>query len=820
MRRQFFALLLLAASCIGWAQAIDFGWDLKVDPLGTRDVRQGKSVAKGFQGLIHFASEVRSDANEFRTYIELRRTNNDGVEQGSPVVLAHADWDYTNPQLFLTDPESNDITVVYERVHPTTGEHWLAWAQIDAGGTILRDEAVSQILNLGKVQYRAVERAIYALTTEQYFQTFTYVRLYRFVDSGFTMPVSSTRQEDETGVDFTFDPNGDVYIGSNSRTGQYTFPFGRITKRVRTSTPWPFAWERDMRVNSTSALQVGAVAYAGSSQRIAVSATYNASNNDGRPSVLFCKTDNSAAGWWWWGRPPDSSTIELNQVVASAGRVRMAGHTLLAGTLSRRWMYMDLDENTGYAYWWYSELGSSARVNSLVLTSRGETLSGMADPHSPVHRWFAAMPRPGVALNELFYEPEGTFSGTLNGLAETNDEDAVGVGTLGRSSIFTRILLAPIANPDTFENLKEGRTFASNRSVLSNDYRKTNATAAVIGDGTTSQGGSVTMAEDGFFSYQPPPGFYGTDSFSYKAYRAGTNRILESAAATVQLQVAANRDPVAQNDVFTVIQGANKILPVLNNDSDADGDPLVVDSVLAPSHGTAWIEGGEVHYRSIATYTGPDSFIYTIADDLGNRSRATVYINVVLKPVYLKSLAPTSAQAGSPDVTLTLSGSNFVHGSKVFADEAELGTTFVSTTELRAILPAAMLALEASYSISVRNPNGAVSAAKTFKVIGKAQIRFVVVKVERLDGHLVVSMKLRNVGTGSTKPQTVVAADLQSQPTNDSLPVDLGIIAPGAEVDFQLRFPDLPSGTLATLTVNIQNGTSIVKQYTKEIQAP
>jgi uncharacterized protein (TIGR03437 family) len=84
----------------------------------------------------------------------------------------------------------------------------------------------------------------------------------------------------------------------------------------------------------------------------------------------------------------------------------------------------------------------------------------------------------------------------------------------------------------------------------------------------------------------------------------------------------------------------------------------------------------------------------------------------------LTSLSPTSIVAGSQDFTLTLNGTNFVNGSTVRWNGANRSTTFVSTTQLTAAIPANDVASPSSASVTVFNPgsSGGVSNALSFVI--------------------------------------------------------------------------------------------------------
>ena len=81
-------------------------------------------------------------------------------------------------------------------------------------------------------------------------------------------------------------------------------------------------------------------------------------------------------------------------------------------------------------------------------------------------------------------------------------------------------------------------------------------------------------------------------------------------------------------------------------------------------------------------------------------------------------LSPSYATAGGPAFTLTVSGSNFVSGSKVRWNGSDRVTTFVSATELRTAILAADVATAGSAPVTVFNPDGSLSNALTFEIRG------------------------------------------------------------------------------------------------------
>lgn len=113
---------------------------------------------------------------------------------------------------------------------------------------------------------------------------------------------------------------------------------------------------------------------------------------------------------------------------------------------------------------------------------------------------------------------------------------------------------------------------------------------------------------------------------------------------------------------FAVTSGAARMVDVLGNDTDRDGDrdPTSVLIVAGPSHGTVDVDPdtGEVTYSPASSYTGTDSFTDKVCDVDGNCDTATVTVKVgvvAAPPVDAgRSLAVTGADPGQPIILATL----------------------------------------------------------------------------------------------------------------------------------------------------------------------
>jgi len=84
----------------------------------------------------------------------------------------------------------------------------------------------------------------------------------------------------------------------------------------------------------------------------------------------------------------------------------------------------------------------------------------------------------------------------------------------------------------------------------------------------------------------------------------------------------------------------------------------------------------------------------------------------------ITTVSPTSAVAGGAAFRLTINGTNFVAASTVNFGGAAPATTFVSSTQLTAAIPAAAIASAGTAAVTVTNPGGRISNAMNFAVAG------------------------------------------------------------------------------------------------------
>jgi hypothetical protein len=82
----------------------------------------------------------------------------------------------------------------------------------------------------------------------------------------------------------------------------------------------------------------------------------------------------------------------------------------------------------------------------------------------------------------------------------------------------------------------------------------------------------------------------------------------------------------------------------------------------------------------------------------------------------ISAISPNAATQGGPAFTLTVFGSNFTFGALLVWNGSVITTSFVSSSQLTAIIPTGLIASQGSASVGVQNPNGTLSNILIFTI--------------------------------------------------------------------------------------------------------
>ena len=182
---------------------------------------------------------------------------------------------------------------------------------------------------------------------------------------------------------------------------------------------------------------------------------------------------------------------------------------------------------------------------------------------------------------------------------------------------------APVANDDSATTDEDT---AAVIDLIGNDTDIEGDTLSFV---SVSNGanGTVTDNGDGTVTYTPDLNWNGIDSFVYSVTDGTDNSNIATVTVTVN---AVNDDPpVAVGDSATTTEDTAVVINLVANDTDPDGDSLLVGSIVQPTNGTVVNNGdGTVTYTPDPDYNGTESFTYTATDGTNPSNSAAVWVTV------------------------------------------------------------------------------------------------------------------------------------------------------------------------------------------------
>ncbi len=129
-------------------------------------------------------------------------------------------------------------------------------------------------------------------------------------------------------------------------------------------------------------------------------------------------------------------------------------------------------------------------------------------------------------------------------------------------------------------------------------------------------------------TYNPDTNFHGSDSFTFKV----NDGEIDSVPAAVAITVAPVNDPPKANDDSVKAQEDAPIatVKVLANDTDPDDDKLMVINATQGANGSVTIGADStLAYAPGRNFSGADTFTYTLSDGKGGTDTATVNVTIV-----------------------------------------------------------------------------------------------------------------------------------------------------------------------------------------------
>ncbi|MCA9248042.1 MAG: tandem-95 repeat protein, partial [Planctomycetales bacterium] len=379
--------------------------------------------------------------------------------------------------------------------------------------------------------------------------------------------------------------------------------------------------------------------------------------------------------------------------------------------------------------------GDIANVGTTVTLASGATLVVGADGGMSIDTTTAT-----IGVGELQTD---TFTYTISDGNGGTDTATVSISIAGPGNT------DPIAEDDGFRTNEDtalnGDVLVDNGNGADSDadgdtlsVSEVNGVAGDVGQTITlPSGAQLTLNDNGAFTYDPTTsaqfnalavGELDTDTFTYSISDGNGG----ADVATVSIVIdGVNDAPTAVDDgsgaaPLETNEETDLVIPVLDNDSDPDGDGLSVTATTDGQNGTVGHDGTDVTYSPAVDFTGTDTFTYTISDGNGGTDTATVtvFVNNVNDP---PNLAPIDDQTATIDqelvVTVTATDPDLFDtlDYRLDEDNSPAGATITklnnNTAEIRWTPTAADLPGPVSFRVLVTDSGNPTEAdAESFEV--------------------------------------------------------------------------------------------------------
>lgn len=294
----------------------------------------------------------------------------------------------------------------------------------------------------------------------------------------------------------------------------------------------------------------------------------------------------------------------------------------------------------------------------------GDPLRPSAVVLAPEHG--TATIQPGGTIR---YAPEANWYGTDRFQYVVTDDDE-GVSVEAAEVVVT---VTPVNDPPTLQ--ADGVTTLQDTAVtiqvLANDSDPEGAYLRLYSVSQALHGTASQSYPTGAVVYTPDPGYFGTDSFTYRVDDGGLAPG-QTGYGPVTVTVTVEKDnhpPFTRQDEFTVYEEVSfgfSASQLLADDEDPDGDELSIVGIGQPAAGTILSNASftSFSYDAPTDWCGLDSTEYTVSDGYGGTAAGILRIRVLCvndPPV-----------AGNDAVSVTKNGYLEIPSANLLANDSDV----------------------------------------------------------------------------------------------------------------------------------------------------
>ncbi|HEY3590578.1 MAG TPA: Ig-like domain-containing protein [Buttiauxella sp.] len=316
-----------------------------------------------------------------------------------------------------------------------------------------------------------------------------------------------------------------------------------------------------------------------------------------------------------------------------------------------------------------------------------------------------------VRSNGLYtFTPVADWNGTVQPITFTVSDGNNG----GQVSSSLVIIVEPVVDIEADNTT----THADNSvviNVLQNDeFSNVTQTVTATADSTTL--GRVQVLADNTIRYTPPPGFVGTDTFTYSVTSGGITEtstvtvvVTNAAPTTTDMNLAMNEDGAALSGLLTASDPDSDVLRVTSFQVDGvDGiftiAPFGTSTAIIPGVGSFTLTYDR-HYSftPVADWNGTvPEITYVVTDDNGG-AQASGKVNIIVNAVADIADNTISLQAGTSSSDNLLANDSFENSDQTISSvtQGQHGAVTIGSNGVVTYTPAADYVGTDSYTYTV-----------------------------------------------------------------------------------------------------------------------